>query len=136
MKIRYLGMFVAALIAFAQSGCESVPAVASDSVKILEVQSTQTPGGELTSYKVRVHYELGSKPKGKVMLGFDSEGSGAYKMVGNAPVKRGSGEVELLADVKFQNRYAITVYVNLSEDPHPASWQPLASDTRQILLMP
>lgn len=125
-------MFVAALIAFAQSGCQSVLAVASDSVKILQVQSARIPGGEFTSYKVRVHYDLGSKPKGKVMLGFDSEDSGAYKMLSDASVNHGSGEVELLADVKIKNRSVMTVYVNLSEDPPPASWQPLANDTRQI----
>jgi hypothetical protein len=83
---------------------------------------------------VKVNYSLGSKPKGKVMLGFDSEEPENYKMVADASVERGSGEVELVADVKIPKRSTLSVYVNLSEDPHPAQWTPLANDRRQVLI--
>jgi hypothetical protein len=97
--------------------------------------SAPIPGSDLISYKVKVRYSLGSSPKGKVLLGFDSEDPGSYKMVGEASVERGAGETEVVADIKRPNRSAITVYVNLSEDPHPMRWTPLANDTRQVLIM-
>ena len=132
MKIRYIALVAVVVTAFVQSGCQSPLAAISDSVKILQIQSARIPRSEFTSYKVKVHYDLVSKQKGKVMLGFDSEEPGAYKMLSDVSINRGSGEVELMADVKDQNRSVITAYVNLSEYPHPSPWTPLANDTLQV----
>lgn len=135
MKIRYLAFSIAAITTILLSGCATAPDHRPDSVKILEVKSAPISGGEHTSYKVKVSYSLGSKPKGKVLLGFNSEDPRHFKMVADASVERGSGEVELVADVKRPKRSVLTVYVNLSEDPHPYQWTPLANDTRQVRIM-
>ena len=125
----------AAIMTIVLFGCATAPGYGPDTVKILEIKSAPIPGGEYTSYKVKVNFSLGSKPKGKVLLGFDSEKPGSYEMVADTSVERGSGEVELVADVKHPNRSVLSVYVNLSEDPHPARWTPLANDTRQVRIM-
>ena len=135
MKIRCMTWICAAIITIGLLGCATSPGSEPDTVKILEIKSAPGPGGEYISYKVKVSFSLESKPKGKVLLGFDSEDPGRYIMVANESVERGSGVVELVADVKQTKRSVLTVYVNLSEDPHPAGWIPLANDTRQVRIM-
>jgi hypothetical protein len=66
------------------------------------------------------------------MLGLDLEHPGQFKMLADAKVDRGVGEVELKADVKDLKRSVLTVYANLSEDPHPESWDPLAITTYRV----
>jgi TPR repeat protein len=103
-----------------------------DSVEITDAKSAKIPGSDITSFKVRVSYNLASKPHGVVMLGLDLEHPGQFKMLADAKVDRGVGEVELKADVKDLKRSVLTVYANLSEDPHPESWDPLAITTYRV----
>jgi len=116
-------------------GCTTTGAP-SDSLSIREVKSSPVPGGGYTSYKVRAAYTLASAAKGKVGLGFDGDEPGKYRMVNDVTVERGSGEVELIGDVRHPPRRILSIYINLSPEPHPPRWTPLASDTRRIELMP
>jgi hypothetical protein len=105
----------------------------TDSVEITDVKSAKIPGSEITSFKVRVNYNLASTPHGVVMLGFDLDHPDQFKMLAEAKVDRGVGEVELKADLKDLKRSVLTVYANLSEYPHPESWDPLAITTYQVM---
>jgi hypothetical protein len=128
--MKTFGFLLVMIVALA--GCASAPNAGSDSIKIVDVKSAKIPGSDITSFRVTASYNLSSCPHGMVLLGFDSEDPGRFKMVSDKKIESGTGEVELLADFKIPKRTVLTVYVNLSEDPHPVRWAPLANDTRQI----
>lgn len=136
MRLKPIILLLAACAAAAfLSACNSVSVQVRDSVKILDVKAAAMPGSEYTSYHVKVGYSLGSTPHGKVLLGFDTDEPGSYKMVADQRVDQGTGEVELMADVKLPRRSVLSIYVNLSPDPHPVQWVPLANDTRQVRIL-
>jgi hypothetical protein len=134
MKLRSLTILAAALAALALAGFAAANGSGADAVRILNIESAPVPGSELTAYQVKVAFNLESKPKGKVLLGFDNGGPGSYRMLTEATVARGAGEVELRAEIRQPKRTVLSVYVNLSEDPHPERWTPLAEDTREVSL--
>lgn len=134
MKRTLVSLFIVAGLAALFSGCASGPMTPPDTVTIVDVQSEEIPDSEYTSYKVRVRYSLRSTEHGLVMLGFDLEEPGRYIMLGEQKVDRGVAEVEVLADVRLPKRNTVTVYTNLSEDPHPSQWTPLAKDSRLLTI--
>ena len=134
MKRTLVSLFIAAGLAVFISGCATGPIPLPDTVTIADVQSTKNPDSEFTSYKVKVLYALRNADHGVVMLGFDLEEPRRYIMLGEQKVERAVGEVEVHAEVRLPQRSTVTVYVNLSEDPHPTQWTPLAKDTRLLTL--
>jgi hypothetical protein len=103
-----------------------------DSVKIIEVATAPAAKGAGLAYTVRVRYTLASLPRGKVMLGLAAGPSKSFRMLAGASVAQGQGEVELTADFAAPAGSPVTVYANISPDPHGKTWQPLASDTKAL----
>ena len=112
----------------------SFPDTPHDFVKIADVKSQKLPSSNETLYKVRIKYALISKQQGIVMLGFDVNRPKTFQMLSEVKVGHGEGEVELEAHVTAPDRNEFLAVVNLSEDPHPTHWKPLANDTFTITL--
>jgi hypothetical protein len=99
------------------------------------------------TFTVTVNYTLQSVDSGIVYLGFNINEPGRYHLEDEAIVSKGSGTVTLTATVtpvgwgtpdspngalkggmELLNGDTFKAYVNLSENPHPDSWNPLASE--------
>jgi hypothetical protein len=110
-----------------------------DQIEILEVSpKVGLIDGETRTFSVTVKYSLGSLPTGNLMIGFNSYSPTMFRMVNEArtPISNGSGEHtwEVEANVADWGRAgSFTVYVNISEDPIPPSWRPLANDTYVLI---
>jgi hypothetical protein len=135
MIMKPVWLILVAIALASSQGFASAPKVGNDSVKIIDVKSAKIPGTDLTSYKVRVSYKLASAAHGKVSLGFELNEPKHFKMMSEAKVKKGTGEIEVAAGVKVPARKTLAIYVNLAEDPHPYRWIPLANDTRQVAVV-
>ncbi|MCJ7581928.1 MAG: hypothetical protein MUP98_15550 [Candidatus Aminicenantes bacterium] len=110
------------------------PEVLSDNITIKSVtpNSGLTPG-IVTAFVVNIEYELASKDSGEVNVGFNTAEVGRYAMITGAKslIAKGSGVHQFNVSVVTQDWGGagdFSVYVNLSENPHPASWTPLATD--------
>ena len=134
MKRTLLNLIIAAGLTALISDCSSGPRLRPDTVAIIDVQSVSIPDNEFTSYKVRVGYTLRSAERGVVMLGFDLEEPGRFIILGQQKIKQGTGEVEMLAEVRLPKRSTVTVYADLSEEDHPPKWTSLAKASRVIPL--
>ncbi len=115
-------------------GSTAAPTTDRDSVRIIDVKTTKASGSDITTFRVRIGYSLIGKAHGVIMVGFDENEPRHYFMKAQTGVEQGTGEVELVAAVNVANRSVLTVYSNLSEDPHPSRWNPLASDTVQVTI--
>jgi hypothetical protein len=111
------------------------PTESTDSVKILSISPEQCVAGTLQKITVRVRYTLGSYPQGIIQLGFNLNAPDKFRVVIEQRIGRGRDEIELSATItptapaegrKFR------AYVNLSPDPHPSPWTPLAVDIKPI----
>jgi hypothetical protein len=134
MKRTLLSLFIAAGLTALITGCSSGPALRPDTVAIIDVQSEKKPDSEFTSYKVRVGYTLRSTERGEVSLGFDLEEPGRFIVLGQQKIAKGTGEVEMVAEVRLPKRPTVTVFADLSEEDHPREWTSLAKASRVIPL--
>lgn len=124
-------ILLAGLMAFL-AGCSSAPVSPPDTVTIVDVQSAKIPDSEYTTYKLKVVYSLRSADHAVVMIGFDLEEPGRFIILGQQEVKKGSGEVEIRADVRLPDRSTVTVHADLSRAHHPLEWTSLANDSREL----
>ena len=102
------------------------------SIKSVAPDSGLTPD-IVTDFVVKVEYELSSADSGEVMVGFNTDEVGRFRMIKSATalVIKGSGEHQFnITTVTKDWGVAddFKVYVNLSEHPHGPSWTPLATD--------
>jgi hypothetical protein len=132
--------FIAALPAF--------PTVdlAKDAIRIVTVLPATFPEyGKDTTFRVIVDYSLVNAENGVVYLGFNKQELTKYNLLEEQAVAKGSGRITLQATVQpvYYNSpqdflWALwnnsttdfKAYVNLSANPHPESWTPLAEDQR------
>ena len=113
------------------------PALAPDFVEITRISPDRATVGGRQTYTVRVKYSLASSERGVVALGFNAANAKSYQLLARKSVERGQGEAELSAAVLPRdwgdgNRFR--VYANLSADPHPKQWTPLATTMKSIPL--
>jgi hypothetical protein len=137
MSKHHLLLVVVSVLSLTFGGfAASVLAAPGDSVAIREITTEvgQKPG--TIAVRVVVDYSLSSKFEGDVLLGFDLHTPNSYVMVGAQRVTKGSGTVEIRAEIKRPERSSVTVYVNLSEYPRPQRWTPLTSARKPLELSP
>ena len=85
------------------------------------------------NFIVNIEYDLVTVNSGMLMIGFNTEEIGSFYMLSEATeiVSKGSGvhtfDVTTIAK-DWMSEGDFEVYVNLSENPHPPTWTPLASD--------
>ena len=88
-----------------------------------------------TNFTVVVEYNLISRDTGLLMIGFNNgDEIGIYHMISNAShiVNKDSGKHTFNVNTLTKNwgtQGNFTVYVNISEYPHPNPWTPLDTDT-------
>jgi len=91
-----------------------------------------------TNFTVVIEYNLYSYTQGEVQVGFNNgESINSFRIVNNAEflVNKGSGTHEFNVTVKpkdWGSQGDFSVYVNISEYPHPSTWTPLDGDTRVL----
>ena len=108
------------------------------SIKSVTPDSGLTPG-IVTDFVITVEYELASTDSGEVMVGFNTDEVGRFRMISSATalVAKGSGEHQFNVTTVTKDWGVagdFKVYVNLSEHPHEPSWTPLANDIRMLTL--
>ena len=107
-------------------------------IKILNVSPMDNVlPGETVEFSIEVEYSLGSVPDGVVGIGFNTTKVDSYNMLDNQIVSRGTGTIVFdvsVEPVDWGETGEFSVYVNISEYPHPESWTPLESDIMEIPL--
>ncbi|HBP37422.1 MAG TPA: hypothetical protein DD640_01515 [Clostridiales bacterium] len=135
--------FIAALPAFPTID------LTKDAIKIVAVLPATFPEyGKDTTFRVIIDYSLQSTENGVVYLGFNKRELSQYNLLEEQEVLKGSGRITLQATVQpvlydssqdylwaFWNSSTtdFKAYVNLSANPHPDSWTPLAEDFANLL---
>ncbi len=106
----------------------------SNSIEIISVSpSIELEDGIKYNFSVIVEYNLVTVNSGILKIGFNTEAVNSYSMISDADfiVDKGSGTHTFNVTVTAKDWLSdgdFIVYVNLSENPHPATWTPLASD--------
>ncbi len=105
-----------------------------DTIEIISVSpSSILVDGVEYNFIVEIEYELVTVNSGMVMIGFNTVEVGKFYMLSEATeiVSKGSGvhtfDVTTIAK-DWMSEGDFQVYVNLSENPHPSTWAPLATD--------
>jgi hypothetical protein len=150
--IKKISCFIAAVL-FALTVLPVQPAYAAgDSVSIVSITPTGFEDyGKEATFTVTVNYTLQSVDQGIVYLGFNTNTADRYSLVDEAIVSKGSGTVTLKGTVvpagwgtpnspngplqgsmELLNGNTFGAYVNISEYPHPESWNPLASEVKAL----
>ena len=89
------------------------------------------------NFIVNIEYDLVTVNSGMLMIGFNTENYDEYVMLSEATeiVSKGSGvhtfDITTIAK-DWMSEGDFEVYVNLSENPHPSSWAPLATDVMTL----
>jgi len=137
MKLRTMFWTAAMLIVvFFASGCGSgggsdSPA-AVDSITINSISPSTVISGTSTTFTVSVSYSLQTKNSGIIDYGFQA-GSGGYALENNSQiVSKGMGTASFAVTKTLTQTN--TVFVLLSENPHPTSthWSPLVYTQQTI----
>jgi len=110
---------------------------AIDSVSIISVSPASAATGTNTSFAVEVSYSLATKDSGLLMVGFNTNQVDSFSMISSQThtVAKGSGTHTFIATatpVDWGTAGTFQAYVNLSENPHPLPWTPLAGDKKTI----
>ena len=123
-------------VEFALAG--AIPAVCpNDFIEITLVNPTTGTVNVPTSFTVGFDYQLATKNNGIINLGFVTSGPSTLTS-STLTVTRGAGSGSLTASaspVEVPSPGSFAAFVILSEDPHPATWSPLKSDERSIVVM-
>lgn len=111
----------------------------TDSINIISVTPVTALAGQSTIFMIQTSYNLVSKTSGEINIGFNTSDATSYSLISSQKqiVSPGSGTVTFTVPVTPVNWGSSTpffAYVNLSENPHPASWTPLASSSMPISL--
>jgi len=107
----------------------------NNTVSVISVKCDPLPNSDLCSCKVRIGYTLASRTHGIIGLGFNVDEGGeeeSHTEFAKAKVDQGTGEVELIANVKMPKSWVPTVDATLIEDPHPKTSPFLAYEIREI----
>jgi len=105
-----------------------------DGVRIVSITPSPLQEGERQEVEITLEYELVSRSAGRIYIGFNTDTPKGFTLVPNveAAVERGKGRVVLKAKVVPRYWGDLTffqAFANLSEDPHPKTWTPLATDS-------
>ena len=109
-----------------------------DRIKIISVSpSMLLEDGIEYNFVVEIEYELVTFNSGMLMIGFNTVEVGKFYMLSEATeiVSKGSGvhTFDITTRAKdWMSGGDFKVYVNLSENPHPSPWSPLATDTMTL----
>ena len=105
-----------------------------DRIEIISISpSMLLVDGVEYNFIVNIEYDLVTVNSGMLMIGFNTEEIGLFTMLSEATeiVSKGSGvhtfDITTIAK-DWMSEGDFEVYVNLSENPHPSSWAPLATD--------
>jgi len=117
-------------------GCEKDPDIDKeiDRIEIISISpSMLLVDGVEYNFNVEIEYDLVTVNSGFLMIGFNTENIDEYDMLSEASVivDKGSGvhTFDITTRAKdWMSEGDFEVYVNLSENPHPPTWTPLASD--------
>jgi hypothetical protein len=112
-----------------------VPPDELDSVEILGVVTQPPEADGRRQVTVRIRYTLSSQPKAIVCLGFNSNASTRFTVVGDRWITRGLGTIELtatVAPVTWPDKKPFKAFVSLSAQPQPKQWSMLASDAQAM----
>jgi len=119
-------------------GCEKDDDIDKDNISIISVTpSSDLEDGVEYNFIVEIEYDLATVSSGILMIGFNTDEINRYVMVSEASyiIEKGTGfhtfDVETIAK-DWINAGDYKVYVNLSENPHPQEWSPLASDSESL----
>ena len=89
------------------------------------------------NFIVNIEYDLVTVNSGMLMIGFNTEEVGKFHMLSEATeiISKGSGvhtfDITTIAK-DWMSEGDFEVYVNLSENPHPSTWAPLATDVMTL----
>jgi len=120
----------------------SVPDVCNgDAIEITFSSPTSVTEGILTTFQVDFDYRLSSTNNGIVYLGFNTGEANAFTLTTSTfeVYTTGTGSASLSADiipVLYSSPDSFAIYVNISENPHPGSWSPLASNIIDVRVNP
>jgi hypothetical protein len=93
---------------------------------------------EETEFKIIVDYEFDGIDEAVIYVGFNTEQVDGCKLVGRHVVKEkvGSHTFKVKALVKdWGENESFVAYVNISEYPHPYSWNPLDTDVHELKIV-
>ncbi len=121
-------------------GCEQDTDVDKE-IDIIDIVSVSPSmllmdGGEY-NFIVNIEYDLVTVNSGMLMIGFNTVEVGKFYMLSEATeiVSKGSGvhtfDITTIAK-DWMSEGDFQVYVNLSENPHPETWTPLATDVMTL----
>ena len=121
-------------------GCEKDPDIDKE-IDIIEIISISPSmllvDGVEYNFIVNIEYDLVTVNSGMLMIGFNTEEIGLFHMLSEATeiVSKGSGvhtfDITTIAK-DWMSEGDFEVYVNLSENPHPSTWAPLATDVMTL----
>jgi hypothetical protein len=139
MKLRTMfwtaAMLIVVFFAFGcGSGGGSDSPAAVDSITINSMSPSTVISGTSTTFTVSVSYSLQTKNSGIIDYGFQT-GSGGYALENNSQiVSKGTGTASFTVTKTLMQTNTNTVYVLLSENPHPTStnWSPLVYTQQTI----
>ncbi|MGD1890976.1 MAG: hypothetical protein ACFB15_10335 [Cyclobacteriaceae bacterium] len=120
----------------------AVSTLEKDSIQIISISHTQPSEADHScTILVDVMYHLASKLQGQLLIGFNTENSGSFRMLDDLAtlVEPGTGYHSFEATItatQWDGEESFSVYVNLSEHPHPKRWRPLANDRKSLPLVP
>ena len=110
-----------------------------DTIEIISASpSTLLVDGVEYNFIVNIEYDLVTVNSGMLMIGFNTEEIGKFYMLSEATeiVSKGSGvhtfDITTIAK-DWMSEGDFQVYVNLSENPHPSTWAPLATDVMVLI---
>ena len=121
-------------------GCEQDADVDKeiDRIEIISISpSMLLVDGVEYNFIVDIEYDLVTVNSGMLMIGFNTEEVGKLYMLSEATeiVDIGSGvhtfDITTIAK-DWMSEGDFQVYVNLSENPHPSTWAPLAADVMTL----
>ncbi len=120
----------------------SLPSVCTgDAIELTFISPTITTEGVVTTYMVNFDYRLASTNSGIVYLGFntfnvtDATLTSSTLEINNAETGSGSLSADV-TPVYYDLPDSFFLYINLSENPHPVPWTPLASDLMTVTVNP
>lgn len=134
LALTSLALMLSACLGSGGGGSTAAPL---DAINITNISPASGVAGTSTTYAVDVSYTLASKPAGLLMIGFNTSVVGSFNMISaqDFAVGQGSGTHTFTVTTIPQDwapNGTFQAYVNLSENPHPPTWTPLATDYAPI----
>ena len=112
-----------------------------DKIEIISISpSTDLEDGVEYNFVVDIEYTLATAKSGVLTIGFNTESAESHSMIYNVEeiIEKGSGShtfnVSTIAK-DWGNEDDFKVNVNISKNPHPSNWTPLAYDFMPLYFM-